>query len=106
MRRRWIVVALFLAAIAVGVVLSFDYLQRRQIAKRTSCLGSLNRIRLTKLAYAEDHGLTNGAVIPEEVIWRENRLVERCYSGGHYSIKPVGVDPSCSYHSLTSGLSQ
>jgi hypothetical protein len=118
MRRRWIVVALCLAAIAVGGVLSFDYLQRRQIAKRTACLGSLNRIRLTKLVYAEEHGLTNGAVIPDEVIWRENRLIERCFSGGHYSINPVGVDPSCNYtglvrvhgrllgHSLTSGLSQ
>ena len=94
MRRRWIVVALCLAAIAVGGVLSFDYVQRKQVAKRTACLGSLNRIRLTKLVYAGEHGVTNGAAIPGEVIWRENRLIERCFSGGHYSINPVGVQVS------------
>jgi hypothetical protein len=100
MRRRWIVVALCLAAIAVGGVSSFDYVQRRQIAKRTACRGSLNRIRLTKLVYADEHGVTNGAAIPGEVIWRENRLIERCFSRGHYSISPVGVDPSYSYTGL------
>lgn len=92
------VIVLCAGAIAVGGVVSLDYLHRkRQFAKRTACVGSQIRIHLTKRAYADEHGLTNGAVIPDEVIWRENRLTERCSSGGRYSINAVGVSPSCSY---------
>lgn len=106
--------------------MAFDYYHRaREFAERTACVGSLIRINLTKRMYADDHGLTNGAVIPDDVIWRENRHVERCFSGGHISINPVGVPPSCSYtgvvqwqgrlwthnyfahgHGLTNGASQ
>jgi hypothetical protein len=98
---------------------SLDYLRReRQFFERTACVGSLLRIKLTKAVYAEEHGLTNGAMIPDDVVWRENRQTERCLSAGHYSINSVGVPPSCSYtgvvrwagrlwtHSLTNGSSQ
>ena len=78
--------------------MSFNYFHReRQNAVRVTCDGSLIRINLTKRAYAHFHGLTNGAVIPDEVIWRENQHIERCGAGGHYSINPVGVYSSCSY---------
>jgi len=53
--------------IAAGGVLALELLHReRQFERRTACVGSLTRIRLTKLVYAEEHGLTNGAVIPLE----------------------------------------
>ena len=98
MRRFRIIVALCVGAIAVGGVVSFDYFHRmRQNGVRESCAGSLIRINLTKLVYAHYNGLTNGAVIPDDVIWRENQHIERCGTGGHYSINPVGVYPSCSY---------
>lgn len=103
----------------VAGVISYDHFHRkRQFEIQVICIGSLVRIELTKLAYADEHGLTNGAVIPDEVIWRENGKVERCFFGGHYSVNPVGVAPSCSYtglvhwhghvlrHSLTNGSSQ
>lgn len=81
-----------------GAFFLHDYLTRkRNFHERTACVGSLVRIRLTKLVYAEDRGLTNGAVIPDEVVWRENGVVERCLSGGRYSINAIGVNPSCSY---------
>ena len=50
------VVALCLAAIAMGEVLSFDCVQHRQVTKRAACLGNLNRIRLAKLVCADEHG--------------------------------------------------
>ena len=93
-----VIIILCVAALVVGALCLRDYLTRkRAFAERTACVGTLIRLRMTKLLYAEDHGLTNGAVIPDEVVWRENGLVEHCHSGGRYSINAVGVDPSCSY---------
>jgi hypothetical protein len=93
-----IILILCAAAVVIGALWSRDSLTRkRAFAERTACVGSLNRIRLTKLVYSEDHNLTNSAVIPDEIIWRENGVTERCHSGGQYSINAVGVDPSCSY---------
>jgi hypothetical protein len=99
MRRRWIYVVLVaVAAISLGGAVSFDYLKRgRGFAQRTACVGSQVRINLTKHAYAVEHGLTNCAIIPDEVIWRENNHTEQCFSGGQLSINPVGVPPSCSF---------
>ena len=76
----------------------FDYFHRqRQFEERTACVGSLVRIHLTKLVYADEHGLTNGTIVPDDVIWRQNGQVERCFTGGRYSVNPVGVYPSCSF---------
>jgi len=92
------IILLSVVAIGIGAFLVRDYLSRkRAFAQRTACVGSLIRIRLTKELYAQEHGLTNGATISDDVVWRENRSVERCFSGGSYSINPVGVYPSCSY---------
>lgn len=93
-----VIIILTVAVLLGGAIFVVHYLTRKgALAKRTACVGSLIRIRLTKLVYAADNGMTNGAVIPDEVIWRENGLVERCHSGGQYSINAVGVNPSCSY---------
>lgn len=92
------IIFICLVVVGVGTFWSLDYLARRRgFAERTACVGSLIRMRLTKELYAEHHGLTNGAVIPDEVFWRENGAVEHCPAGNHYSINAVGVDPSCSY---------
>jgi hypothetical protein len=92
------IILLSIVVIGIGAFLIWDYLARkRAFAERTACVGSLVRIRLVKEIYAEEHGLTNGAIVPEDVIWRENGHVERCWSGGGYSINPVGVYPSCSH---------
>jgi hypothetical protein len=93
---------LCVAALLAGLFLAGYYFahQQRAFAQRTACVGSLIRIRLAKLVYAEEHGLTNGAVIPDEVVWRENGIVERCGSGGRYSINAVGAYPSCSYNGV------
>lgn len=85
------------ALVVAGALLS-DYLHRkRQFAVRTTCVGTQVRLILAKEMWAHDHGLTNGAVIPEAAVWQQNGRVERCFAGGHYSINPVGVFPSCSY---------
>ncbi len=92
------VILVVLAALAIAGVFLSDYLHReRQFAERTACVGTQVRLNLAKELYAHDHGLTNGVVIPEAAVWRENGRVERCFAGGHYSINPVGVFPSCSY---------
>jgi hypothetical protein len=92
------IILLTVVAVGVGALLLRDYLSRkRAFAQRTACVGSLIRIRLTKEFYAQEHSLTNGATISENDVWRENGHVERCFSGGRYSINPVGVYPSCSY---------
>ena len=97
-RLRSIIIVLCVAALVVGALfLRDDLARKRGFAQRTACVGSLIRIRLTKLVYAEEHGLTNGAVIPDEVIWRENGRIERCGAGGRYSINAIGEYPSCSY---------
>lgn len=92
------IILLGAVAVGVGVFLLRDYLSRRRgFAERTACVGSLIRIRLTKELYEQDHSLTNGATISLDVVWKENGHVERCSSGGQYSVNPVGVYPSCSY---------
>ena len=91
-------IILCVVAVAGGGLWLRDYLARkRAYAERTVCVGSLIRIQGTKMAYAYQHGLTNGTVIADEIIWRENTVVEHCESGGRYSINTVGEDPSCSY---------
>ena len=81
-----------------GAFFASDYFARkRAFAQSTACVGSLVRIRLTKLVYAEEHSLTNGIVIPDQVVWLQNGGVERCGAGGRYSINAVGEYPSCSY---------
>jgi hypothetical protein len=95
---RLIIVVTSAVGLVVGGLWVRDYLVRKSaFEQRTACVGTLTRLSLTKLVYAQEHGLTNGAVIPDEVVWRENGKVEQCQSGGRYSINVVGVDPSCSY---------
>ncbi len=97
-RHRTYVIIVTIAALAVTGVVLADYLHReREFHERTACVGSLTRIRLTKIVYADEHRLIDGAVIPDEVVWRENGQIERCLSGGQYSVNPVGTVPSCSY---------
>ena len=92
------IILLSVVAVGGGAFFLRDYLSRkRAFAERTACVGSLTRIRLTKTLYEQDHSLTNGAAISGDVVWRENGHVERCPSGGLYSINPVGVYPSCSH---------
>ena len=98
MRRAIALTVVGVVALAVVAVSVSDYVYRkRQFAERTPCIGAQVRVNLAKRLYAHDHGLTNGAGIPEAEVWRENGGVERCSGGGHYSINPVGVFPSCSY---------
>lgn len=98
--RSWrpVVAIVCVTAFGIGVFLVRDYRERqRGFAERTSCVGTLTRLRLAKAMYAQDHGFTNGAVIPEQAVWHENGMVEHCPSGGRYSINIIGVDPSCSH---------
>ncbi len=98
MRRSIPVVLVGLAALTIAAAFLSDCLHRkRQFAVRTACVGTQVRLHVAKEMYAHDHGLTNGDDIPEAAVWRENGRVERCFAGGHYSINPVGVFPSCSY---------
>ena len=98
MRRAIALTLLALVALAVAAVLLQNHLYRKwQFAERSACIGAQVRINLAKEAYAQKHGLTNGAVIPAALVWRENGGVEQCFAGGHYAINPVGVIPSCSY---------
>jgi hypothetical protein len=83
--------------VAAGLIAYDRFHRKRQFQMQVACIGNLVCIELTKLAYATEHGLTNGAVIPEDVIWREHGHVGRCFAGGNYSVNPVGVAPSCSY---------
>jgi hypothetical protein len=90
--RPWksVVIVVCVAALGAAVIFVRDFLAgKRALAERTACVGTLTRLRLTKAMYAQDHGLTNGAVIPDEVVWRDNGVVEHCHSGGRYSIKPL-----------------
>jgi len=92
------VISLSVVVAGVGVFLGCDYrARRRAYHERTACVGALIRMRMCKEVYAEDHGLTNGATISEDVVWKQNGGIERCLSGGRYSINPVGAYPSCSY---------
>ena len=99
MRRFWIYLSVLIAgALGVAGVVFYDYHQReRQFFERTACVGSLERIKLAKAVYADDHHLTNGVLIPDGVLWPAYGSTERCLSGGHYSVNPVGISPSCSY---------
>lgn len=98
MRRAFALTVMGLVAFAVVAVLLSDYLHRKRLfAERTACVGAQVRISLAKELYAHDHGLSHGAPIPEAEVWRQNGAVERCLAGGHYSVNPVGVFPSCSY---------
>lgn len=100
-RLRLYIIILGVGAVVVAGLIAYGHFHRkRQFQMQVACIGNLVCIELTKLAYADEHGLTNGAVIPDEVIWRENEHVERCFAGGHYSVNPVGVVPSCSYTGL------
>ena len=94
-------------ALALAMVWLFvgDSLARkRSFAERTACVGTLTRLRLAKTLYADEHGLTNGAAIPDDLVWQLNDLVwqlngvvEHCRSGGRYAINGVGMDPTCSF---------
>jgi hypothetical protein len=98
MRRSHVITLVCVAVIGAAMVVSVDYFHRnREFAKRTACIGTLIRLNLAKVVYAQDHGLTNGAVVPEGEIWSQEGGVHRCFSGGEYLINPVGVSPSCSY---------
>jgi hypothetical protein len=78
------------AVTVLAVVPATDYFKRkRRFSERTACIGTLIRLNLAKVVYAEDHGLTNGAVVPDEVIWRQEGGVHQCFSGGTYLINPV-----------------
>ena len=119
MRSSWAYTFLCITVVVLGAAVSSDYVHRKRLfEERTACVGSLTRLRLSKSSYAAEYGLTNGAVIPDDVVWRENGILEHCLSGGRYSINPLGIDPSCSYtgvvrwagrlwtHGLTNGSSQ
>jgi hypothetical protein len=95
--RRIILWACIAGVVIGGLWARAHFVAKRGFAERTACVGTLTRLRLAKAFYAQEHGLTNGAAIPDEAVWRENGRVEQCGSGGHYSINVVGVDPSCSY---------
>jgi len=91
-------ILLCVAAFAVGAFLLSDHLARKRgFAQRTACVGNMVHIRLAKLGYAEAHGLTSGAIIPDALVWREVGWTQRCASGGSYTIRPVGEWPTCSY---------
>ena len=82
-----------MAAVLVG-----EHFHRKHLfSERTACIGTLIRINLAKMVYADEHGLSNGVIVPEDVIWKQERGMHKCFSGGTYSINPVGVSPSCSY---------
>lgn len=98
MRRSYAVALICIAVAVVTAALAGNYLHRKRLfAQRTACIGTLIRINLAKVVYAHDHGLTNGALVPEEVVWEQERGKHGCFSGGTYSINPIGVSPSCSY---------
>lgn len=93
-----VVIVVGLAAFGLGVLWAQDYLAReRAFAERTACVGSLTRLRLAKALYAQEHDLTNGTVIPDEAVWRQNGILEHCHSGGTYSLNAAGADPTCSH---------
>jgi hypothetical protein len=84
-------------AIALGAFPVRDRLARKYaFAERTACAGALARLPIAQELYASEHGLTNGAFIPDDLVRRENGMAERSVSGGHCSINPMGVLPACS----------
>jgi hypothetical protein len=97
-RSKLVLILLCVAALAVGTFLIGDHRGRKRgFAQRTACVGNMVHIRLVKLVYAEEHGLTNGATIPDPFVWQELGRTQRCAAGGSYAIRRVGEWPTCSY---------
>jgi hypothetical protein len=98
-------VALVITGVAAGaLIICTRHFQRRSaFAERTACVGNLVLLKLAKEVYAQDHNLTNGAVVPEAAIWQQAGKRPQCFSGGSYSINTVGELPTCSYTGIVAG---
>jgi hypothetical protein len=97
-RLKPIMLVLCLAVFAVGAFVISDYhARKRGFAERTACVGNLVRIRLAKEIYADEHGLTNGTLVPEAYILREAGIARHCPSGGRYIVHHAGERPTCSH---------
>lgn len=96
MKRLYLAVIFVLAIALAGFGLAW-LKETRSISteKTTKCLSNLRVISGAKAYYAREHGLSQGAQIPEEVLLKMGVWPKTCPAGGTYRINPVGVDPEC-----------
>jgi hypothetical protein len=95
---------LFLLGLAVTAVLLLIFFSIRRVEikraayQRQLCAGVLNDIRMAKSFAEEELGLTNGDIVPENVLSKYlDRREHVCPCGGRYLINPVGANPQCTF---------
>ena len=97
-RPKTLLVVMLTIILVGGILGGIEFYRRLRFAQRTSCVGNLVRLNLAKLVYTEEHGLTNGSMIPPQVIFTNIALrPPLCRMGGTYSVNAVGTTPTCSY---------
>lgn len=91
-------VLLLIFGTVVVVCVAMHWHTRRKFVKRTVCVSNLIILRMDKVQYAEENGLTNGT----QVTWEDLELIRqkrelRCPKGGDYLLNPTGENPFCTY---------
>jgi hypothetical protein len=89
----------FVGSIAIPVF----FTPRGQQSRLPPCARNLHDLDSAKEQYAMDNKLEDGAVIPTGALWARNGYLSsepKCPNGGLYTIRPIGVDPTCSLAEL------
>jgi hypothetical protein len=84
------------AAIAIPAVVS-----ARGAAQHQVCVNNMRQIDVAKQQLAAERDLKAGDRVPaQEVLANVEKSGHplKCPLGGHYTVNPVGVEPSCSAH--------
>lgn len=100
--RRWGIVFLVLAVIAISVW-NARRIQAEAFAKRTHCVGNLIILRSAKAIYQADSGLVDGEPILEDALrkYLPKPVAQfKCPSGGNYVLGNTGELPRCTYSNL------
>ena len=99
----WVVLVSSLFAIGTIAARS-HWRQRAAFDEMVRCTSRFIHLRLDKLLFAKEYGLTNGALIDPAAFARYQATnnpfcvtFTKCPSGGTYTLNPAGVDPTCSY---------
>jgi hypothetical protein len=93
-----------LAAIAIP-----SFVKARDMSQRNACINNMRMIDAAKEQAAMANAYKEGETVPQEQAseYLKNGFSGLvCPKGGHYTIKPVGVEPECSVHGSMSAAMQ
>jgi hypothetical protein len=89
-------ISLMLAAIIVP-----NFVRARYQPATNACLNNVRQIQSAKDSWANEHGITDGSIVPTEADLSQYLRGDEfpyCPIGGasKYEINPIGEDPACS----------